>query len=91
MFDEPKLPTLCPSCNHPLHITELCCDRCDTKVSGHFPLPALLCLDPAQQQFALDFIKVGGSLKDLARQRGLSYPTVRNQLDALIASLDNPE
>lgn len=90
MFDGPKLPTLCPSCNNPLQITELCCDHCDTKVSGHFPLPPLLRLDPAQRQFALDFIKAGGSLKTLAQQRGLSYPTVRNQLDALIESLNLP-
>lgn len=83
-----KLPTICPSCAETLQITELCCEHCETKVSGHFPLPPLLHLDADRQQFALDFIKSGGSLKTMAQQRGLSYPTVRNMLDALIEKLN---
>ena len=38
-------------------------------------------------QKLLDFIKSSGSLKDMARTMGLSYPTVRNILDDLIEKL----
>jgi len=90
MPDHKKLPSHCPCCGEVLHITELCCEKCDTKISGHFPLPAIARLEPTQQQFALDFIKSGGSLKTMAQQMQLSYPTVRNMLDDLIAKLTLP-
>ncbi len=88
MPDLKKLPTLCPSCAHALHITQLCCENCQTKVSGEFPLPALLRLSPEQQQLALDFIKSSGSLKTMSQQMQLSYPTVRNMIDDLIEKLN---
>jgi hypothetical protein len=36
------------------------------------------------QTFVLEFIKSSGSLKEMARLLGLSYPTVRNRLDEVI-------
>jgi hypothetical protein len=32
----------------------------------------------------LEFIKASGSLKEMAKLLGLSYPTVRNRLDEII-------
>ena len=37
--------------------------------------------------FVIDFIKSSGSLKDMAKSMGVSYPTVRNILDELIDKL----
>ena len=54
---------------------------------GDFPLPALTRLGSEDQQFALAFILRSGSLKEMARLYGVSYPTVRNRLDELIARL----
>ena len=34
-----------------------------------------------------DFVKSSGSLKDMAKSMGVSYPTVRNILDDLIEKL----
>ena len=39
----------------------------------------------------LEFVKASGSLKDMAKKMGVSYPTVRNYLDDLIEKLNNME
>lgn len=82
-----KLPLTCPSCDTPLKVSELFCNECGTKVCGEFDLPPLVRLTEKEQQFVLDFIKSSGSLKDMARTMGVSYPTVRNILDDLIEKL----
>ncbi len=64
------------------------CKECGTEVCGDFELPLLGGLTQKEAQFALDFIKASGSLKDMAKSMGLSYPTVRNILDNLIAKLN---
>jgi len=64
------------------------CKECGTEVCGDFELPVLGKLSEKDAQFALDFIKASGSLKDMACNMGLSYPTVRNILDNLIDKLN---
>lgn len=54
---------------------------------GDYLLPALSRLGSEDQQFALAFILGSGSLKEMAKRYGVSYPTVRNRLDDLIARL----
>lgn len=83
-----KLPLNCPACSHVLTVGELCCEECGTRVCGAFELPPLARLNENEQTFALAFIKSSGSLKEMARLMGLSYPTVRNRLDDLIQKLD---
>ena len=56
-------------------------------MQGDYLLPALSRLGSEDQQFALAFILRSGSLKEMARLYGVSYPTVRNRLDDLIARL----
>ena len=79
-----KLPTICPSCNGKLKVKELLCEHCGTGVEGIYELPALTSLPVSDQQFVLQFIRVSGSLKEMAKHLGLSYPTVRNRLDEII-------
>lgn len=69
----------------------LYCDRCGTEVEGAFPLPPLLCVSPDDQEFLIQFVKASGSLKEMARILGVSYPTVRNRLDAIIDKLRQDE
>jgi hypothetical protein len=55
-------------------------------------LPAwLAALDDEDRQFLKRFLLVSGSLKDLAGQYGISYPTVRARLDRLIAKVGAAE
>jgi hypothetical protein len=47
---------------------------------------------PAEDQiFILDFVKVSGSLKVMAQNMKLSYPTVRNRLDEIISKISNTD
>ncbi|MDH6533828.1 DUF2089 family protein [Parabacteroides sp. 52] len=82
-----KLPLKCPSCDSPLHVKKLHCIHCDTEVNGSFALPLFVRLSEKEQAFILDFVKSSGSLKDMAKNMGISYPTVRNLLDDLIEKL----
>lgn len=83
-----RIPSACPSCDAPLNIRSLHCAACGTTLTGDFTLPALLRLPAAEQQFVLEFVLSSGSLKEMARKMGLSYPTVRNRLDEIIARLN---
>lgn len=83
-----KLPTICPSCEHDLTVAQLKCSHCETSVNGNFALPLFLRLTPKEQEFILDFFLSSGSLKEMAAQQGISYPTVRNQLDDMIAHIN---
>lgn len=84
---EKRLPHTCPSCNNPLKIVKMHCEECQTEVSGSFDFPAICRLEPKDQQFLYDFVLSSGSLKNMAQQMKLSYPTVRNMLDDIIEKL----
>jgi len=88
---ERKLPDICPSCSASLQVTSLGCSSCETIVSGKFQLPILARLAIDEQKFISDFVKSSGSLKVMAQQLGLSYPTVRNLLDDIILKLQENE
>lgn len=86
-----RLPLQCPACDSPLKVGRLFCEQCDTEVCGNFELPVLAKLTEKEQLFVIDFIKSSGSLKDMAKNLGVSYPTVRNVLDDLIDKLNKIE
>ena len=79
-----KLPSCCPSCSNELSVTQLACETCSTTVSGNFKLPLLLQLSQEEQEFILQFFLYSGSLKQMAQQMNVSYPTLRNKLDDMI-------
>lgn len=86
-----KLPTQCPSCLNALEVSQLTCPECDTTVSGKYLLPILFRLSQEEQNFILQFFMSSGSLKEMASQMGISYPTVRNRLDDIIAKIKKLE
>ncbi len=79
-----KLPVNCPGCQYKLNVQSLYCDSCQTTISGSFSMPLILQLDAREQEFIIDFVQCSGSLKVMAQNLKLSYPTVRNMLDELI-------
>jgi len=81
------LPTLCPSCSHALAIKRLSCPQCGTEVEGFYDLPVLASLSRDDQDFIVRFVSASGSLKEMTKILGVSYPTVRNRLDDIIARL----
>jgi hypothetical protein len=46
-----------------------------------------MALDESDRDFVLRFTLASGSLKDLAKEYGVSYPTIRIRMDRLIARL----
>ena len=50
------------------------------RIEGEFELPPLARLSAEDQVFIMAFIRSDGSIKDLERTFGISYPTVKNRL-----------
>ena len=86
-----NLPKYCPSCSSPLSVKRLQCEACETEVDGLYPLPPLSGLETEEQTFVLSFIKASGSLKEMAKLMGISYPTVRNRLNEIIEKIQTLE
>ena len=50
------------------------------KIEGDFDLPVLARLSAEDQVFVMAFIRCDGSIKEIERVFGISYPTVKNRL-----------
>jgi hypothetical protein len=77
----------CPICAEPLAVARLECGGCGTRIEGSFALGRFHALTPEQLDFLETFIKARGNFKDVERELGISYPTVRSRLDAVIRAL----
>lgn len=87
-----QLIAQCPSCQSAhLNVVKIECRRCSTRFEGSFEIPILLRLAPDDLRFVIQFVKSSGSLKDMASQYGVSYPTLRNRLNELIDRLHQLE
>lgn len=58
------------------------------KLEGEFSLPPLAILSEQDQFFAAAFIVCHGSIKEMEKMFGISYPTVKNRLNKIAARLD---
>ena len=83
------LPKICPSCGEALKVHTMHCAACDTKIVGEYALSPLMALRDEDQAFVLNFVMCSGSLKALAQKMDLSYPSVRNRLDDIIAKMES--
>jgi hypothetical protein len=77
----------CPSCNGDLAVARLHCHACDITVEGDFGIPALLRLSRAQLDFVEVFLKNRGIIREVERELGVSYPTVRARLDEVLDAI----
>ena len=77
----------CPVCQKPLHVTRLHCPACNTTIEGDFQAERLLSLTPEQRNFVFSFLRNRGNIREMEKELGLSYPTVRARLDQVIAAL----
>ncbi len=81
------LPGTCPVCGRELHVTRLQCAHCGTQLEGTFTLPRLARLSPEHQEFVEIFLRAEGKLNRVQEILGISYPTARNKLLAVIRAL----
>ncbi|HAG10670.1 MAG TPA: hypothetical protein DCK76_04610 [Desulfotomaculum sp.] len=82
-----KAPNCCPVCNHDMTISSLTCSHCQTRIEGSFTSCRFCKLPVEQQEFVEVFLKCRGNIKDVEKELGISYPTVRNRLDGVIQAL----
>lgn len=81
------LITNCPVCSKQLKITKLQCTHCQTTIENEFELSKFSALSQEQLQFIEIFLKSRGNIKEVEKELGVSYPTVRGKLDDIISSL----
>ncbi|EPZ42285.1 DUF2089 domain-containing protein [Alicyclobacillus acidoterrestris] len=82
-----KVPLRCPACDSAMQVTQLHCPVCDTQVQGHFTVSPILHLTAQQLHFVEVFLKCRGNIREVERELGISYPTVRARLDEVIQHL----
>jgi hypothetical protein len=77
----------CPACGGELIITQQSCTSCDTVVSGRFQPNIFSKLSPDNLKFLEIFVKNRGNVKEMERELGWSYWTIRNRLNEMIEEL----
>ena len=77
----------CPVCTNELTITRLHCRNCGTALEGEFGVGRFGRLDREQMRLLESFLRSRGNLKEMERELGISYPTVRGRVDALVRAL----
>lgn len=82
-----RLVSKCPVCGDDLEVVRLECQSCHSAIEGHFALGRLWRLDEEQLHFVETFLKVRGSIKEMERELGISYPTVRSRLDTILRAM----
>lgn len=77
----------CPSCGGKLEITRLNCTECETIILGRYAPCPFCSLTPESVSFLESFIRCRGNVKEMERELGISYWTIRRKIDELIADL----
>jgi hypothetical protein len=77
----------CPVCSSELAVTRLHCRACGTTLEGDFSVGRFGRLSREQLTLLESFLRSRGNLRDMERELGISYPTVRSRVEALIRAL----
>jgi hypothetical protein len=77
----------CPVCENELSITRLHCRSCGTALEGEFGVGRFGRLSREQMALLESFLRSRGNLKEMERELGISYPTVRGRIEALVRAL----
>jgi hypothetical protein len=78
----------CPDCKQPLKLSRMACPTCGLAMEGDFEVSPLGKLAPDDQAFVMAFVRHHGSIKKMETLFDVSYPTVKNRLNAIGAALD---
>lgn len=77
----------CPVCAGELEISRLHCSSCGTTIEGEFGVGRFGRLSREQMTLLESFLRSRGNLKEMERALGISYPTVRARVEALVQAL----
>jgi hypothetical protein len=82
-----KILEQCPSCGSDLLVTRLNCPACKTMIQGEYT-PCPYCkLAPESADLLEAFLKARGNLREMERELGISYWSLRRMIDDLIREL----
>jgi len=77
----------CPVCETRLRVTELSCPSCRTKIVTDLQTCPFCNLSRDLLVFLKTFLRARGNIKEVERELGISYPTVRKRLEDLLVGL----
>jgi hypothetical protein len=77
----------CPICDMRLRVTELTCPSCKTRIVTDLETCPFCNLPSDGLAFLWAFLRARGNIKEVEKDLGISYPTVRKRLDELLSSL----
>jgi hypothetical protein len=77
----------CPVCTGELAVTRLHCRSCGTTLEGDFSVGRFGRLNRDQLALLESFLRSRGNLREMERELGISYPTVRSRVEALVRAL----
>ncbi len=77
----------CPVCAGELAVTRLHCSTCGSTLEGEFSVGRFGRLTREQLTLLESFLRSRGNLRDMERELGISYPTVRGRVEALVRAL----
>jgi hypothetical protein len=77
----------CPVCSSDLTVTRLHCASCGTSLEGEFSVGRFGRLSRDQLALLESFLRSRGNLREMERELGISYPTVRARVDGLVRAL----
>jgi len=73
---------------HPIVVERVRLADKDIAIEGSFELPQLARLDMGDQVFITAFVRSHGSIKEMERIFGVSYPTIKARLNRIAGSLE---
>ncbi|GAK56148.1 hypothetical protein U27_03110 [Candidatus Vecturithrix granuli] len=74
-----------------MKVVRLECSQCGAEIAGEFDLCPVCHLDGELKKLYDLFIKARGNLKQVQRELGLSYPTVRLRIEDMFRKLGQNE
>ena len=80
-------PAKCPVCGETMEVARLQCTRCGSELTGRFSPCRFCALEEKHLVFVETFLRCRGSIKEMEKELGVSYPTVKNMMEAALAAL----
>ena len=80
-------PADCPVCGDDLIVTRKGCRTCGSELAGEFASCAYCALETSELDLLRVFLSSRGNLREVEKHLGVSYPTARVRLDAVINKL----
>ncbi len=81
-------PANCPVCGDQLITIRKGCLSCGSELAGEFASCEFCALEASELEMLKVFLASRGNLRDVEKHLGVSYPTARARLDAVLAKLD---